>query len=230
MRRITVLAFALGLAPGVAYAQGQQPPPPTPPTQTPQPTQTAPAADVGVGTGIIDFSVRGTSVDGDAARYERYRDLGDGLALEVVRLHRERNNYLFDFGANHVARNDQRYRGDIVNPGKLKAWALWDQIPMLMSRTTQTLFADTNTAVFLIDDALQQQVLDLARSAKGGAGKAVRQTEAAVKLYPVTTVLLVAAAAGALVLAGRSASAPRHRSYSPRDELRDLYHALRERV
>ena len=79
-------------------------------------------------------------------------------------------------------------------------------------------------------DALQQQVLDLARSAKGGAGKAVRQTEAAVKLYPVTTVLLVAAAAGALVLAGRSASAPRHRSYSPLDELRDLYHALRDRV
>lgn len=162
MRRISVLALALGLAPVVAYAQAtpptQPPPPGQPPGQTPQPTQTAPAADIPVGSGIIDFSVRGTSVDGDAARYERYRDLGDGLALEVVRLHRERGNYLFDFGANHVARNDQRYRGDIVNPGKLKAWAMWDQIPMLMSRTTQTLFADTETAVFQIDDALQQQV------------------------------------------------------------------------
>lgn len=79
-------------------------------------------------------------------------------------------------------------------------------------------------------DALQQQVLDIARSARGGAGKAVRQTEAAVRLYPVTTVLLAAAAAGALVLAGRSASAPRHRSYSPLDELRDLYRALCARV
>ena len=72
MRRISVLALALGLAPAVAYAQAtpptQPPPPGQPPGQTPPPTQTAPAADIPVGTGIIDFSVRGTSVDGDAAR------------------------------------------------------------------------------------------------------------------------------------------------------------------
>lgn len=79
-------------------------------------------------------------------------------------------------------------------------------------------------------DALQQQVLEAARTAKEGAGKAVRQTEATVKLYPVSTVLLAAAVAGALALAGRRAFAPRHRYSSPLDELRDLYGALRERV
>ena len=36
-----------------------------------------------VGPATIDFGVRGTSADGDAARYERYRDLGDGLFLET---------------------------------------------------------------------------------------------------------------------------------------------------
>ena len=60
--------------------------------------------------------------------------------------------------ADHVARDDQRYRGDIVNPGKIKAYVLWDQIRMLMSRTTQTLFADSSTGVFEIDNALQAQV------------------------------------------------------------------------
>ena len=35
--------------------------------------------------GRIDFGVRGTTLDGDAARYERYRDLGDGLFLESRR-------------------------------------------------------------------------------------------------------------------------------------------------
>jgi MtrB/PioB family decaheme-associated outer membrane protein len=137
MRRFSVLAMAFGLVPGAAYAQ---------------------ATDLPVTTGAIDFGVRGTSVNGDAARYERYRDLGDGLALEGVRLSRERRGWLFDFMADHVGRDDQRYRGDIVNPGKVKAYVLWDQIRMLMSRTTETLFADSSTGVFEIDNALQAQV------------------------------------------------------------------------
>jgi MtrB/PioB family decaheme-associated outer membrane protein len=109
-------------------------------------------------TGAIDFGIRGTSLSGDAARYERYRDLGDGLALEGVRLSRERRGWLFDFMADHVARNDQRFRGDIVRPGRVKAWLQWDQIPMLLSRTTRTLFSETSPGVLEIDNALQAQV------------------------------------------------------------------------
>ena len=67
-----------------------------------------------------DFGVRGTSVDGDSARYERYRDLGDGLFLETVRLNRERKGWLFDLAAEHVGRRDQRYVGNVVRPGKVK--------------------------------------------------------------------------------------------------------------
>lgn len=137
MRRFSVLVLALGLVPVAAYGQVTDPP---------------------ATTGAIDFGVRGTSVNGDAARYERYRDLGDGLALEGVRLNRERQGWLFDFMADHVGRDDQRYRGDIVKPGKLKGWVVWDQIRMLMSRTTQTLFSDSSTGVFEIDNALQAQV------------------------------------------------------------------------
>ncbi|MBY3045834.1 hypothetical protein [Rhizobium leguminosarum] len=77
---------------------------------------------------------------------------------------------------------------------------------------------------------LQQQVLDAARSAKGSAGKAMRQTEAAVKLYPASTLLLVAAVAGALAFAGRRAALPRHRPPLALRELRDLYDTIRERL
>ncbi|MGO7580673.1 hypothetical protein ACC699_39160, partial [Rhizobium ruizarguesonis] len=62
------------------------------------------------------------------------------------------------------------------------------------------------------------QVLDAGRSAKGSARKAMRQTESAAKLYPASTLLLVAAVAGALAFAGRRAALPRHR---PRPALRE---------
>ncbi|MBY3021962.1 hypothetical protein [Rhizobium leguminosarum] len=65
---------------------------------------------------------------------------------------------------------------------------------------------------------LQQQVLDAARSVKGSAGKAMSQTEAAVTLYPASTLLIVAAAL------------PRHRPQPALRELRDLYDTIRERI
>ncbi|MGR9242523.1 hypothetical protein ACU8OH_27475 (plasmid) [Rhizobium leguminosarum] len=78
--------------------------------------------------------------------------------------------------------------------------------------------------------ALQEQVLEAARSAKGSAGRAMRQTEAAVKLYPASTLLLVAVIAGALAFAGRRAALPRHRPQPALRELRDLYDSIRGRV
>ncbi|ARM92359.1 hypothetical protein RHEC894_PE00336 (plasmid) [Rhizobium sp. CIAT894] len=79
-------------------------------------------------------------------------------------------------------------------------------------------------------DALRQQFLDGARLVKGGAGKAMRQTEAAVKRYPASTLLLAAAAAAAaaFVFAARRASLPRHQP-ALRD-LRELYDTIRERI
>ena len=109
-------------------------------------------------TGSVDFGVRGTSVTGDAARYERYRDLGDGLFIEDARVSREHDNWLLDFGAEHVGRRDQRYTGSIVRPGKLKASLMWDQIPMLLSNSTRTLFSGIGTGVLTIDDAIQARI------------------------------------------------------------------------
>ena len=137
-----LLTVALALIPLAARAQPTPPPPP---------------ATTGW-TGAFDVGVRGTSADGDAARYERYRDLGNGLFVEGLRLNRERNGWFLGLTADHVGRRDQRYLADIDRPGTFRTWFLWDQIPMLLSRTTRTLFTGVGTGQLLIDDPLQAQV------------------------------------------------------------------------
>jgi MtrB/PioB family decaheme-associated outer membrane protein len=109
------------------------------PAQTPTPTP-PPATQRAIGS--VDFGVRGTATRGDAARYERYRDLGDGLFMERLEVNREVNDWVLDFSGDHVGRKDQRFTGDFVKPGRFRGWAMWDQIPMLMSRTTETLFVE----------------------------------------------------------------------------------------
>jgi MtrB/PioB family decaheme-associated outer membrane protein len=141
-----LLTLAVGLIP--IPARAQEPATPTPPA----PASSSPWS------GTIDFGVRGTDLIGDGARYERYRDLGNGLFLEDARVKREQEKWILEAGAEHVGRRDQRYAGSAVRPGKLRAWLLWDQIPMLLSRTTRTLFTGIGSGVLSIDDALQAQV------------------------------------------------------------------------
>lgn len=146
------VALMLVLLPAATRAQT----PPTQPPGTPSPAvENAPPAGR---TGLFDFGVRGSEVDGDAARYERYRDLGDGLFLEDVRAHRDTNGWLLDFLGEHVGRKDQRLAGNAVHPGRFKTWFMWDQIPMLLSKTTRTLYAGVGTGELLIDDRLQALV------------------------------------------------------------------------
>ena len=116
---------------------------------------------VPAGTNILDVGARGTSIDGDSARYERYRDLGNGLFLEAVRWDGQKKDWLFSLKGDHTLYKDQRYVGRAERPGRLKAWFMWDQVPMLMSNTTATLYQGDFTKepnVFTIDPALRAQV------------------------------------------------------------------------
>jgi MtrB/PioB family decaheme-associated outer membrane protein len=149
MRTLRFVACCLVAAlPRAAAAQS-----PTPaPAAAPQPSVAADA-------GRVDFGLRGTTFSGDGARYERYRDLGDGLFLERVRWTGERQGWFLDLSGDHVGRDDQRVTGSVVRPGRLKASLTWDRIPMLLSRTTRTLFdASSPAGTLVIDDALQAQV------------------------------------------------------------------------
>jgi len=99
----------------------------------------------------IDVGIRGSDISGDSARYERYRDLGDGLFMEGLRLKRETTNgWFLDFAADHVGRLDQRYTGGFTLPGNFKGWAIWDQIPMLMSNSSLTIFDGVDTGVLRV--------------------------------------------------------------------------------
>lgn len=75
-------------------------------------------------------------------------------------------------------------------------------------------------------DRLQRQVVSAGRSAKGGAGKAVRQTGALVKHYPLSTFALMAAVAGLSAVALGRLSPPRHRGPSALRDLRDFYERI----
>src|SRR4029453_8492492 len=147
--RITTVCFtvALALAPLATSAQ----------TTTPPPQEMTPATTV-PSTGIFDFGVRGTNLNGDAARYERYRALGSGLFLEGVRVGRQRSGWLLSFSADHVGWSDQRFVGNAERLGTFKSWFIWDQIPMLFSRTTRTLFTGIGSGQLQILDAVQTQV------------------------------------------------------------------------
>jgi MtrB/PioB family decaheme-associated outer membrane protein len=147
--RITraLLTAALMVVPVTARAQ---------PTAA-QPAGVPPPAPAGW-TGTVDFGVRGTTVDGDGARYERYRDLGGGAVLEGLRVNRQHNGWFLGVNADHVARRDQRYMVDLDRPGTFRSWFLWDQIPMLLSHMTRTLFTGVESGVLEIDNALQARV------------------------------------------------------------------------
>jgi MtrB/PioB family decaheme-associated outer membrane protein len=161
LRILVLLAVAAPAPAQTAPVQtpATQPPQPVnqPPVSPPQTTDVAEPVAARGWTGRLDFGVRGTSVDGDAARYERYRDLGDGLFLEGVRLSGAQRGWLMNFQAEHVARRDQRYIAAFGRPGKLKGQFVWDQIPMLLSNSTRTLFGGIGSSTLTIDDAIQAQ-------------------------------------------------------------------------
>jgi MtrB/PioB family decaheme-associated outer membrane protein len=154
---IAAATFALFALPAAARGQASAAPDP-PKNQTQAHDVTAPSLT----RGYVDFGARGTSFTGaDSARYERYRDLNDGLFMRALRATREKGNWVSDVGADNVGRLDQRFDGRIERPGRLTIWGRWDQIPMLMSNTARSLFVEdfSNPVGSLsIPDTIQTQV------------------------------------------------------------------------
>ena len=98
--RLTTVTAALLLA-SAAFAAAQTPPP------------TQPAAGAGPSrspiVGSIDFGGAFGDVNGDAARYERYRDTRNGVYTRLRDRARGADTYAFDAMASHIGYRDQRY-------------------------------------------------------------------------------------------------------------------------
>lgn len=105
----------------------------------------------------VDIGVRFTDVTGDAARFQRFRDMGDGAFLDRLRLDRDIDGGRFALRADHVGRRDQRYGGEYQN-AKVKMSFQWDQVPLWVSRDTRTLFTVTAPGELRIDDEIQRGI------------------------------------------------------------------------
>ncbi len=105
----------------------------------------------------IDFGGRFTSVDGDEARFQRYRDLRDGAATRI-RFTTERDAWLFSAHADNIGYRDQHYDAYFNRFGRIKARFDWDQIPLWISETTRTLYTTESPGVLRIDDSIQRAI------------------------------------------------------------------------
>ena len=103
--------------------------------------QNTPPAEPDQNTGIssltggqADFGFRGTgySDDSDEARYQRYRDLRNGVFLENVRLGKNDDTRYWDVRATHVGYRDQQYAANYNGFGKMKASFAFNADPALL--------------------------------------------------------------------------------------------------
>src|SRR6266545_593961 len=138
--RLMLIGVALLLAsPGLASAQQK-------------PATPAPAAVPASWTGSIDFGARGSSTDGDEARYERFRDLRSG-AFSNISLRKETSQYRFDVKLQGVGYRDQRYTANYDQNGKVKVAFLWDSTPFNYSYNSSTPWVEQSAGVFTLDPA-----------------------------------------------------------------------------
>ena len=106
--------------------------------------------------GQIDFGYRGNDVNGDAARYQRFRDLRDGGYVDQFKLKKDSDTWLFKATANNVGYRDQRYTASFEDFGRVRVNFDWNQIPLWISDATATMYKDNGNGVLTIDDGIQQ--------------------------------------------------------------------------
>jgi len=132
MRTSALLAVAALLLTSASTASAQSQTPPSVEVQRPLDRS---------GYGQIDFGGRFTSVSGDAARYQRYRDLRDGVFLDIPMYHRETDSWWTTIVVRNAGYRDQRYLFTAARPGKVKLRFIYDQTPTFISNDTLTPYA-----------------------------------------------------------------------------------------
>ena len=124
--------------------------------------------------GSLDFGGRITEVDGDEARFQRYRDLRGGVYANNMLIGRRTDDWQLEAQAWNAGYRDQRYLLELNRAGRLSATFLWDQIPLFISRDTRTLYTQTAAGVFRIEDAVQQEIQSGTRTLRNFEDQAVR--------------------------------------------------------
>lgn len=124
--------------------------------------------------GSLDFGGRINQVDGDEARFQRYRDLRGGIYANNLLIGRRTDEWIVEAQAWNAGYRDQRYLLHFQRVGRLTASVLWDQIPMFISRDTRTLYTQTAPGVFRLEDSLQQEIQSGTKTLRNFEDQAVR--------------------------------------------------------
>jgi MtrB/PioB family decaheme-associated outer membrane protein len=103
----------------------------------------------------VDIGGRASNIDGDEARYQRYRDLRDGGTVDLLRYSKSTDAWKVNLQADHVGYRDQRYEGSLNAYGKVKVKFEWNQIPLFYSVDTATPYMTESPGVLRIDNAVQ---------------------------------------------------------------------------
>lgn len=108
----------------------------------------------------INFGYRLTTFgeNSDKARFQRYRDLRDGVTLDLFRLNKTTETYSLEFNGDHVGYRDQGFSGSYNKYGKLKMSLGYNQTPLFYSNSTRTLYTSSEPGVFKLDDNIQSGV------------------------------------------------------------------------
>jgi hypothetical protein len=115
-----------------------------------KPAETTSGTGPGGITGTADVGFRATGTSGDEARYERYRDLRDGLYTNIV-FGKETDTYLYDVTAKNVGYHDQ-IRPLPEQQGEVLSWGIYPAELLL-----QLLDPVAAGEQLTLDDAVQKQ-------------------------------------------------------------------------
>ena len=145
--RAFVVLTALLLAPA-ASARAQETP-----TPAPEPT-----------VGSFDVGGQFSNINGDEARYQRYKDLRTGGLLDRFNYTREKENWLFDVTGHHVGYRDQKFVAEFRNYARGRVSFTWDQIPLFYAEPDSDQFGLLSASPYQrvgpgeyrINDAVQQ--------------------------------------------------------------------------
>jgi hypothetical protein len=116
--------------------------------------QDKPQPETTPSNGTIDIGGRFTTTEGDEARYERYRDLRDGVNANFL-YGKETANWTFDFLAKNIGYRDQRYEL-FLNSSRVKFSASFDQTPLNYSYYSETPYGCTAGSCTLSSDLRTQ--------------------------------------------------------------------------
>jgi MtrB/PioB family decaheme-associated outer membrane protein len=122
--------------------------------QAPQGQQVQPAAASAGWTGTFDAAFRGNSINGDEARFERYRDMRDGANVNF-QFGRQTDRWAASIGAQNVGYRDGSYVVNFRNE-RLRVNFLFDQLPLnygYYTRTPWSISTGETITMTLPDDA-----------------------------------------------------------------------------